>query len=70
MTVSTIKLDTAEDLAYWLRVKPATIRMWAWRGHITRYPGGLYSGAEILRWIDHGRDTRMDEVRRGVAQHA
>lgn len=53
-------LDTAEEVARWLRVSPYTIRSWARRGHITRYPGDRYSAIEAADYLDHrpDRDTR------------
>lgn len=55
-------LDSPDELARWLRVQPRTIRMWARRGHITRYPGDLYWGVEVADYLD-GRDTRMVRLR-------
>jgi hypothetical protein len=66
-----VKLDTAEEVARWLRVSHGVttrhIHQWARRGRIKRYPGGLYNAKEIADWLDDGRDTRMDAVRRGVS---
>lgn len=57
-----ILLDSPEELARWLRVSPRTIRMWARRGHVTRYPGDLYSGVEVADYLDN-RDNRMVKLR-------
>lgn len=69
--MTAILLDTADEIARWLRVShgvtPRQIHQWARRGRITRYPGNRYNAAEIVDWLDHGRDTRMVAVQRGVS---
>lgn len=70
MTAAPLLLDTAEEVARWLvryGVTPRHIHQWARRGRITRYPGNLYCAVEVADWFDNGRDTRMDDIRRGVS---
>lgn len=50
-------LDSADEVARWLRVHPRTVRSWARRGHITRYPGDRYSALEAATYLEN-RDTR------------
>lgn len=62
-------LDTADEVAHWLRRYGVTVRhihQWARRGHITRHPGNLYCAREIADWYDYRRNARMDDVRRGI----
>jgi len=40
-----------------LRVRPATLRKWVQRGHITRGPGG-YDLAEILTYLEQREGAR------------
>lgn len=60
---------TAEELHLLFDVQVRTVRAWERRGHITAVDG-RYDLAKVLDWYEHHRDTRMDEVRRGVARPA
>lgn len=57
-------LDTAEEVARWLRVSPRTVRKWAARGHITRYPGDRYSAVEAADYLDHRSPADTGRARR------
>lgn len=61
MTAPVVLLDTAEEVARWLRVSPHTIRSWARRGHITRYPGDRYVATEAADYLD--QRTAADQAR-------
>lgn len=56
MTAPALLLDTAEEVARWLRVSHGVtvrqIHQWARRGRIKRYPGGLYSMTEVADYLD------------------
>lgn len=60
-------LDTAEEVAHWLRVSPHTIRSWARRGHINRYPGDRYNAVEAADYLDQRPDVN---TRRGARRSA
>lgn len=57
MTAPTIKLDTAEECARWLRVDVRTIRMWGRRGVVTTH-GGLFEMVEVAAYVDKRAATR------------
>lgn len=61
-------LDTAEEVARWLRashrVSPHTIRSWARRGHITRYPGDLYNAMEAVDYLERRTQTNTKRATR------
>lgn len=67
MTAPTLLLDTAEEVARWLRVSPHTIRSWARRGHITRHPGDRYNAVEAADYLDQ-RTTADNARARHVAK--
>lgn len=62
-------LDTADEVARWLRVSPHTIRSWARRGHITRYPGDRYSALEAADYLDARNDTDTNRARKIAQRH-
>jgi predicted nucleotidyltransferase len=53
---------TAEEVALLFGVKPRTVRMWAYRGHITRHTG-RYDLAEVLDWWDNHRNAEFADLR-------
>ncbi|TFV90405.1 GIY-YIG nuclease family protein [Blastococcus sp. CT_GayMR16] len=57
---------TAEQLAVLFDVQLRTIWAWRRRGHITPVDG-RYDLAEVVRWYDEQRNTRMAALRQGVA---
>jgi len=57
---------TAQEVALIFEVKPRTVRMWAWRGHITNH-GDRFDLREVLHWWENTRHIRMDAVRRGLS---
>lgn len=57
---------TARDIAALFNVQTRTVWAWRRRGHITTRDG-LFNLTEVLDWYDNHRDTRRDEIRRGVA---
>jgi hypothetical protein len=57
-------MKTAHQVALIFGVRPATVRMWAWRGHITSY-GRMYDLREVLEWWETRRDDRMAKLREG-----
>lgn len=63
MTAPTIKLDTAEECARWLRVDVRTIRMWGRRG-VVKSHGGLFEMVELAAYVDR-RAATARPVRRG-----
>lgn len=55
-------LDGDAEGAARLRVRPATLRKWVQRGHITRGPGG-YDLGEILTYLEQReRSTSVDDL--------
>lgn len=48
---------TAEQVRRLYGIPPGRLRVWVWRGHITRCPDGRYDAASIQRYI-----TRRDRV--------
>jgi hypothetical protein len=61
VTASAVLLDTAEEVARWLRhqhptVTPRNIRQWAKRGHITRHPCDLYVAIEVVDYLEQRPD--------------
>lgn len=61
----TILLDTADEVARWLRVSPRTVRSWARRGLITRYPDDRYSAVEAADYLDSRSLADTSRARRG-----
>jgi uncharacterized protein YjcR len=64
VTAPPILLDTAEEVARWLHVSPHTIRSWARRSYITRYPGDRYSAIEAADYLDSRSDLNTRRARR------
>lgn len=52
-------LDTAEELARWLGVSPHTVRSWARREYIRRFPGDRYHGMDAVKYLE-GRSELND----------
>lgn len=62
---TTVLLDTAEEVARWLRVSPRTVRSWARRGYITRHPGDRYSAVEAADYLDGRSNADTRRAQRG-----
>ncbi len=58
-------LDSAEELAPWLGVSPHTIRSWARRGYIRRFPGDRYHGMDVVQYLEQRSQTNARKARRG-----
>lgn len=54
---------TADQVAAIFAVKPPTVRMWAYRGHIHPAPDGRYDLNEVLDWWDNRRSTAHAQLR-------
>lgn len=54
---------TAQEVAVIFGVKPGTVRIWQWRGHIHADDRGRYDLNEVLDWWDNRRSTTYAELR-------
>lgn len=63
-------LDTAEEVARWLRVSPYTIRSWARRGYIHRFPGDRYYAIEAVEYLEKRSQLNDSRARRKATASA
>lgn len=56
---------TPDEIAALFDVQPRTVKMWAYRGHITVGPDGHYDENEVRDWYTNRRNKRMDQIRQG-----
>lgn len=59
---------TADEIAALFGVQPRTVKMWAYRRHITTGPDGRYDEDDVRDWHTNRRNKHMDELRRGGVQ--
>ena len=64
MREPSLLLDTAEEIARWIGRSPATIRSWAERGHIRRFPGDRYHAMDVVNYLDQRSPSNTARARR------
>lgn len=57
---------TIRDAADMCGVTESTVRSWLHRGKLVRTGDGQICPFSLQEWWDYHRNTRMDEVRRGI----